>query len=391
MIKDIKIKKNSITLEKQKDFKISWSKLRQFGECPASWFCINHADIINVEYVQINQTNALGGTIIQKLFETFINDRVYLRNDMNTYDDLLNWFSVNARALFKLIAKPLEDQLLIKYKNPRNYFKRNSGKNDLIIVQDSYHLDKKIKPPQIAFVDFEMLYRDYGDLALNGEEKFVTYLSDLIQPILELFVENKIVLNYMFSEAYIQTKVNGIVLNGFIDFVYNKNQGQGIMWDLKQLCEGFIVLDGKIKISKYVHKEQLFYYATLLYLKYKKRPSYVGFIDWSAPRFSMYEFDSTYLDILKSKIVEIQNTYVKLADFLSKYKGDEVCLADVELEYKPSSNCVFCPLIKVCELAIARQEELDKFTLAIENKKQTEAHLKEIGVDKNKPMQDIKL
>lgn len=390
-MEDIYIKKDSIVnKENAKGFVISWSKLRQFCECPVSWFCINYADIENVEWVPIDQTNAIGGTIVQKLFETFINQRVYLRENMKTFDDLLQWFYINNKALFKLIAKPIEDQFLSKYKNARYYFKKTkAGQKDVENAIVTYGLDKCIDPPQVTFINCEKLSKDYGTKSMNGEEGFLEHLNSLYGPILDLFVENKIQLNKMLSESFIKTKVNNIWLNGYIDFVYNKNLMGGVFHDLKQIGEEFIVLDGKIKISRYTHKEQLYYYGTLLYLRYKKRPSYVGFIDWTQPRFALYDFDQTYIDVLKEKIVRIQDEYLKIKGFMEKYPSKLIPLRDFELNYKASSNCVFCPLVQACKEGIARKAEIEKYILAIENKKETATILKD--VDKTKPMQEIKL
>lgn len=386
---DILIKKDSIEEKAKKGLVISWSKLRQFGECPVSWFCINYANITNVQFVKINQTNAIMGTIIQKLFESFVNNRIYKREDMRTLEDIDQWFKMNSRAVFKLISRPLEDQLKKRYKNAREYFKRKAGKQDLANAIKTYGLDPCITPPQVTFIDWAMLDKDYGAENMSGEEGFLSSLNDVYSPILEMFVEHKLNLDVMFSELYIKTKINGIWLNGYIDFIYNKNQEAGEFSDLRQLSEGYILLDGKKKISKWVHKEQLFFYGTLLYLKYKRVPSCVGFIDWTKPRFSMYNFDPNYLNILKDKIQVIQDTYNRLRQFMLVYPNDLIPLRDFELEYKSSSNCVFCPLVEVCKIGVERKEELDSLMQAIENKREAERLLK--GVDRSKTIQEIGL
>lgn len=386
---DILIKKDSIEKKANKDLVVSWSKLRQFGECPVSWFCINYADITNVQFVKINQTNAVGGTIIQKLFESFVNSRVYKREDMKTLEDIVQWFKMNSRAVFKLISRPLEDQLKKKYKNARKYFKNKTGQRDLDKAIKNYGLDPCITPPQITFIDWAMLDKDYATPNMTGEEGFLQYLDDIYSPILEMFVEHELNLDVMFSELFIKTKLNGIWLDGYIDFIYNKNQEAGEFNDLKQLSEGYILLDGKKKISKYVHKEQLFFYGTLLYLKHKRVPSCVGFIDWTKPRFAMYNFDQNYLDILKDKIQIIRDTYDRLRQFMIVYPNDLIPLSDFDLIYKSSSNCVFCPLVEVCKMGIERKEELDRLMQAIENKRETDRLLK--GVDRSKIIQEIGL
>ena len=388
----ILIKKDSMESTKSKKIlKISWSKLNQYFACPASWFCINYAEIIDVEQVQTNQTKAIPGTIVQKLFEVFINERVYKRPEMNSYDDIINWFQKNSRALFKLIARPLEDQYLFEYKNPRYFFKRKAGEKCIDEVRRVHKLDPCITPPQIAFIDWSMLEEDFGSSGISGEEGFLNHLDSLYGPIIDLIVENEINLNFMYSEAYIEAKLNKITLNGFIDFIYNKNQSGGTLYSLNQLSEGFLVLDGKIRLSRYVSKEQLHYYATLLYLKYKKRPSHIGFLDWSTPKFAMYEFNPNYITTLKSKIVKIQNSYLRIKEFLSGYKEDSIPLENLDLDYNPNPICMYCPIFKICVPALERREEIEKFATAIENKKQTKKYLKEMNLDPDLPTQDIKL
>ena len=71
----------------------------------------------------------------------------------------------------------------------------------------------------------------------------------------------------------------------------------------------------------------------------------------------MYNFDPNYLNILKDKIQVIQDTYNRLRQFMLVYPNDLIPLRDFELEYKSSSNCVFCPLVEVCKIGVERKEE----------------------------------
>lgn len=383
---DVWLKRDSIIKrEKKKSLTISWSKLRQFDECPASWFLINYADILNVEVVQINQTKAIPGIIIQKVFEVFINDRVYLREEMKTYDDLLKWFEVNTKALFYLLAKPIKDQYLSKFKNPRNYFKRKAGKTDLEKITVEYGLDTHMKSLKIAFVDLDQLKEDHG-----SEEGFLNHINSLYKPILDLFVENEVVLNYMLSEVYVQTQLNDVVLNGYIDFVYNKNQTKGCLVNFAQICNGFVILDGKYNVSRYVKKEQLMYYAMLIYLKCKKTPSYVGFIDWNKAKFSMRQLDYHYLNKLRGKVANIRENYLRIKELLNNCPDDKILLSDLGLEYTPSAGCLFCPLTLICKPGLQRKADLERYASAIKNKKETKKDLEEKGLDLSQPTQEIK-
>jgi len=381
---DIFIEKNSMLVEKRDNLKISWSKLRQYFECPASWFCINYATFVNVREVQIDQTKAIPGTIVQKLFETFINQRLYYDQYL-TYDQILEWFRVNTSALYLLTAKDIDDQFDPKYLNARNYFKSEMGRMDLIAAQNSYGLDRRIDPSQIAFVNRSSIEDDYG-----SEKKFVEFLGDLYEPILEMFLGRDLILNYILSEMYIEHSLNQVKMNGFIDFVYNVNHRMEGFFNTPTFIEdGFVVLDGKYKVNKYTKKEQLMYYASLLQLKYNRIPGEVGFIDWNKAELSMYKFDTTYVSKLKDKILGIKLKYNELKTKLSRCPKQHISLESLELNYNPSTNCIFCPIVSICGEALKRKGDLVRYMQAIEGKRVTDKFMRDNNIDMSLGIQDV--
>jgi hypothetical protein len=383
-VDSLKIKKDSMSLRGGDILKISWSKLRQFSECPMSWFCINYASMVDIEVTQINQTKAIPGTIIQKLFEAFINERIYSSREMISYEDILNWFNVNTKALYKLISIPIEDQFLLKYEDARKYFKSEEGKEDILRIQREYSLDTKISVPQIAFVDFQQLAGEYGN-----EEGLLQYLNSLYKPILDLFLEKNWDLDSVLSEVYIEVNIDGVILNGYIDFVYNKDTSP--FSNIEQLKDNFIVYDGKYKVNRYTHREQLWYYATLLSLEYGKIPEHVGFIDWTKARVIDHKFNSEYIIDLRYKVLNLKKEYYRVKGYLKKCRMKRINIGDLNLDCNPTNNCIFCPMILNCNSALERKKDLISYMEGMENRRKVKEYMKDIEIDETKITQDITL
>ena len=69
---------------------VSWSKLKGYETCQCQWFVSNFAYISNLEAAVLEHTRAIPGTLIQKMFEIFINERIYNRPEFKTFDKLLD-------------------------------------------------------------------------------------------------------------------------------------------------------------------------------------------------------------------------------------------------------------------------------------------------------------
>jgi hypothetical protein len=346
---------------------------------------------VNVESIQVDQSKAIAGIIIQKLFEIFVNSRVYRRPEMSTYEDILNWFDKNTRALFKLIARPLEDQYLSKFKNVRKFFKSKRGLGELEGIRKKYDLDSSITPPQITFINWDILEDSFG-----SEEGFFKHMNKLYDKNLKSFIEEGFILDRVLSEVYIQVKIDNVILNGYIDFLYNRNQINNFFDDVKKLYHGFMVLDGKYHVTRYVDKEQLQFYTSLLYAKHKKLPGEdLAFIDWSRAKFSFRKFDYAYYERLRQAVYQMKCVYNNVELFLNQSKSDIILLEDIisckeiGLNYTASTACVFCPIRLCCASAIARKDDLERYTSAIANKRETKKYLKEEGVPLDQPPQDI--
>ena len=381
----ILIDRDHIFKKDQGKLRISWSKLRQFQECPKSWFAINYASMVNVDLI-MDKTKALPGVIVQKLFETFINERIYSSPGMESYECLIEWFRVNTVALFDLIAKPIEYQSMPKYKDARHYFSSKEGKKEVKAAKENFNLDYRIEAPQVNFTNFDSLKEEYGSV-----EGFIEHLVGLYRPILDSFLKRKLNLDLILSEVYIETEIEGVCLNGYIDFLYNQSQGAGFFTDIKQLKDCFIIYDGKLKLSRYIHKEQLMYYAALLQNKYGRMPDKVGFMGWTEARIVMHSFEKEYIYTLEEKVKKMKERYIQLIDFFSGYPLDTVALGDVGLKCKPNNNCIFCPILMNCRPALEHKKDLIDYMQGAMNRKKTKMYLKSIGADKNHKTQDISL
>lgn len=142
----------------------------------------------------------------------------------------------------------------------------------------------------------------------------------------------------------VKLKNSGDELFGRIDFIYKNPVDSTVE-----------ILDGKgtAKMDKNVDPEQLYFYALLYLLTYKKLPDKIGFIYW---RYQVIH----YLDINMDILMEFKNKFALVKKSIKKDK-----------EYKPkvglSKGCKYCPYKVECdawmqkkEANMKRKEERDK-------------------------------
>ena len=327
----------------EKKFHISWSKVNQFNKCNASWFVQNYASFSEKKAVYSDNVKGLPGTITQKIFEHFINDRIYCHTSMRSIDELVEWMTSNSRALFNLIVFNPEDQYEIPKINSRRFFQTKEGKKRVKIAHEEHSLSPTIKSGiQPQFIDKDEFYSDHG----GSLDSFILKLKDIYERNLENFKAHGLDLGLMLSEQYIPSKYHEIHINGGVDFLYNTNQKiKKKFTDLKDLENGFTIIDGKWRISKYVEKEQLFFYAALIHFKYKKTPGYLSFLDWNEAKFVIYEYDSSYLSRFRNNIARISNEAKRIEVVLSDLSEGATIYDIPDLKFTPSqSACRFCPI-----------------------------------------------
>jgi len=371
--------------------KVSWSKVNEFDTCPGQWFVKNFANITNVESATLEHTRAIPGTLIQKMFEVFVNERVYTRPEMNILPRVHDWFYTNTEHLFDLLTFPVDVQHEPHMLKSRYFFRRKEGKSRVA----SFHvrgLDPVFrKGIQPNFIDWDFFNCEHG-----SREKFLERINSMYAPILELFVQYDINLNKMFSEIFIEAPLtDSNSITGQVDFIYNKHQPIGYFDTITKVESGFIIIDGKFRVSKYVKQEQLMFYAALISSKFGKLPGAIGFLDWSKAQFDFRDINPHYLDSLRGKVGKISEEGLKLRNTLNAVQrsgaNDTISLYDLKsIEYLPSvGNCIFCPIKKVCKPAA--EVNTQAISEGIKNKRECQQFLRNQELDPTEDIHEVKL
>jgi hypothetical protein len=135
----------------------------------------------------------------------------------------------------------------------------------------------------------------------------------------------------------------------------------------------------------------LWYYATLLSLKYNKNPHNVGFIDWTKGNLVNHTFNLEYVIDLRYKVLNLKKKYYKIKSYLEKCKGESIPIEDLGLDCNPTNNCIFCPIVLSCSQALERKKNLIDYMEGIKNRREVNEYLKDIIIDESKLIQDITL
>ena len=370
---------------------VSWSRLSDFNNCPASCFIKHYAVFSESASVTQDFTKALAGSIIQKIMEVFINNRIYLRPEMKSLEDLVKWCQLQFRCLYYTMAFDLEYQHRAEFKIKNGYYSSKKGKETLS-EQYLRGLDIAFQKVEVCFINRENLFLFYG-----SEENFLIQHEKIMGPILESFLYEKIDLNKVISEQKVECTINkNINMLGFVDFIFNK---YGMEWELfdkiGKLKNYYVLLDGKYKVANYTDKDQLFFYASMIYMKYKCLPEWVAFVDWNKGKFTKYAFDPTHIQLVQQQVYAytqiIGNIHRQIENIKIKNLAGYILLEELDsMDYIPShGNCLFCPVRTCCESA------LDKGCTGVPKgvlkKAATMEHLNSLELDESIGVHDITL
>jgi hypothetical protein len=329
--------------------KISWTKLNTFNRCSASWMFENYAVPIEREVYTQDEALAIPGTIVQRVWEGVINDKIFLR--LPSVDSLSKWMRKQSEALFQTIVFPLEEQFKFQRSQIRYFFKSGSGQERLKQMSEQFDLDPVFHTGlQPKFCDLLAFTERHKSL-----QEFFDKIEGRYKTMLEQFVGMSVDFNQMLSEQFIKARFGEYELMGGVDFLYNL---KAPLRRLSHLQDDFIILDGKNQISESVSEGQLFFYATILYLEYRKLPSYSGFIDWSKSDFRWYRFDMSQIEDTKRAITTMMLFAYKLNQALNKIVSESskntIALEKIPfLEFNPSrTNCRFCGYSNNCKAAL---------------------------------------
>ncbi len=154
--------------------------------------------------------------------------------------------------------------------------------------------------------------------------------------------------------------------------------------NIEKLRDGFIVLDGKYHVNKYVKEDQLHFYVCLLGLRYQKQAYKVGFIDWSDAKIKLFDVKLDFLEQLRSEISILIENGSKIEKYLKDLRSREKEVSsfyEIEgIEFKPSKdNCIFCPINTSCKYYEHQGD--DSLEKHMEDKKKTEQHIESLNLN----------
>jgi len=259
--------------------RISWSKLQQYERCPGNWLVENHAVFVNRADHTDDSLHAMPGTLVQRVWEAIINERIYRRDGLNESSALAAWAGRQIAALFDCIARPLAEQHRLGKDQWRGYFNTDAAKAELVALAEAHGLDPSLRYHlQPKFVRFEQLFKLHG-----GRDEFFAKLTRTFLPTLGAFNSAGLDLDGMLAETFVEARNGDNVLAGGIDFLWNRTRSAaGYFDDIATLADGYVMLDGKFQLGPTVDIGQLRFYATMLLLTYGKRPSRLGFLSYTA-------------------------------------------------------------------------------------------------------------
>lgn len=335
--------------------KVSWSHFDTFQSCQGSWFIKyflkSPPELCETQVVR-EDTRAVPGTLIQKLMEVFVNERVYTRPEMGTLSAIYEWFTKNTRLLFQLSTFPIDEQFKQDFLYTKDFWKKGRGRA-LWQVALNNGLDPCIRDINISFLDPTAFERTY-----ESPEKFLEKVANLYPEIIGWFAKQKFDLDWMWSEIPLRVELpkRDISLTGSIDFIYNPKQKDGTYFSsLAQLQNGYFLFDGKYKFSSYTKEEQLSYYSLLLYLQTGKLPDTTALLSWTEAKMKEFTFDLGYKEKVETVLTQLLTAKKNLIEILDKKKENTGWMFGENLvPLCPSESiCQFCSAVEFCPAAVA--------------------------------------
>lgn len=308
--------------------KISYSKFKNFSICESSWFVGN---FIESDQKVVNQRYAVSGTIIQRIFQSIINDRKY--NQYKSSKDLKNWIKQNVYGLSEILLFPLENQYLEPYKN-REFYKTEQGLALIEKIQKRYPLfdiTTDISPNFIKFSEFCYDHKTVGAFA----EKLSNIAIECCFNFLKIDITSTV------SETYLKYETpSGTILSGIVDFIekdYTK--------------ESYFIFDGKMNLNAYVSDLQLIFYSYLIYKNYGTLPYKTGFLGWKENILKEVQVAESDFMTLETEISTYEKRCIEIKNILNSIEDDYITLEKVLsiLDQTPSyTTCKFCSIKESC-------------------------------------------
>jgi CRISPR/Cas system-associated exonuclease Cas4 (RecB family) len=273
---------------------MSFSSFKKFRDCPKHY---EYYKIKKVDPpVEDSKHNAIVGSVVQRVFEAFYNEEIW-RKGRKTSEELYK------RS--ELYYKEYLSQNYVNFNDPRCRFANSS--EPLVEIQE-------ILPKVLQGIKREKLYGEYAKSEIKLQVRFG--LEDF--------------------------------LFGYVDFIIKKDEDD--IW----------ILDGKA--SKYreknVHVEQLYFYALMFYLQYRKMPSRLGFYYYRFADDPEQAFDWIDVDVAKIKALKTE-----LEDVIYAIKKRQF-----QANPQPS-HCRWCPWESVCSERLSQKAQRKRVRAAKKGEK----------------------
>lgn len=322
--------------------KTSWSKWKDYNLCPARWFATNFAVWVEPQTSLQDGLYSIPGSLVQRVWESFINDRVY-KSLPATQDAWLGWLDNATRHLYRLIVKPREAQYEPPYAdNLRTFFRTKAGRAQTEAALAAGLPSNFTTNLKLQFIDAKDFKELYG-----SEEDFFKKLNLAFEKTLRLFAEYKVNLDAILSEEFVRATLPGnIIANGGVDFLVQPGTLTHPFSDIKRLADGYTLLDGKMQFGKTLDQEQLFFYAAIIQLQFRRTARYVGFINWTEGKFAFYDYLPAYAYKLQTNLRKLYDDFTPLEQTLKATNQPTIDLVELPyLKFKPSTiNCAYCTL-----------------------------------------------
>lgn len=325
---------------------VSWSKIDQYRNCKRRWFMTNFADFgIDVqEHAIRDSVKAVPGTIIQKLFEIYINDKKYALPN----EELELWLDINLYWLYHTMKYGIEDSARFPF-DTRNYDKSEEG---ILRIQKALAngadpaVLKKVNPKFFNPEDLQ-----YG----MGESQFLELMRTVLRTNIRIFHEKMPIFSKLHSEMFIRAKfMNSLTCNGGVDFMYNPNGPFAFENKDGEPKKGYQIFDGKWNYNKFTKVDQLQFYAFIYFSRYRVFPEKLGFIEWISGDWIEVPLDMARIDKIKNTLYAINTVQKKIKVEIDEIISRRIQTIDFhELKEVPASPsdsaCIFCDIKSSCK------------------------------------------
>lgn len=352
----------SLEAIKNNTFKLTWTRLSQYQDCEAKWLSSSFLKFVDPISSAREDSRAIAGWAIQKIFEHLINLRKY-RDPQS-----LTWLKEETAKLLDTIIFIQSDQY--KIPDSRHFFKTKEGQQRI----EQTKLDPKIGELQCMFLD-EVFFAKVWGTTQNLKDK----INSLYATILEKFKTLGINLDQIIAEPWIKAKIPnvGALALGRIDFLFDPHSP---FINMNNLGPSPIVMDGKFNTNEWTKVEQLQFYGTILNLQYNRIPKVMSLIDWGKAKIISYRYDPSYIKKMiefSSQILFIQNLVKEYLETLHSSGTKTIEAQQIPIKWNPTRDtCMFCDLRKHCDIresAGIKTEELYNIVADRQAKKELRA------------------